>query len=272
MANISNSNIAKEDDKVSLYITTEIHSNNKNKNNKINLKNNIINKFNKNTLDQGNKYKNITITNHSPKKKNFKLNKQKTEYNKNIKKNTKQNKLNKSLNCSQSNYKTDKANTPSISKTLNLNLYPLNKAKTRGYIKKKSSTSNLNEQSSNGNPNLTSNTNRSSVYKHKKNNSISSSIYNTQRTINKKRFNLKNKSSKIKKKNNLYSSPKNKVEIYQENTSILVPEYTIKFENIKSRVSNLLNIYSLLALKSINEINNKDIEENEEIEINGNEN
>jgi hypothetical protein len=70
MANISNSNIAKEDDKVSLYITTEIHSNNKNnKNNKINLKNNIINKFNKNTLDQGNKYKNITITNHSPKKK-----------------------------------------------------------------------------------------------------------------------------------------------------------------------------------------------------------
>ena len=273
MANISNSNIAKEDDKVSLYITTEIHSNNKNnKNNKINLKNNIINKFNKNTLDQGNKYKNITITNHSPKKKNFKLNKQKTEYNKNIKNNTKQNKLNKSLNCSQSNYKTDKANTPSISKTLNLNLYPLNKAKTRGYIKKKSSTSNLNEQSSNGNPNLTSNTNRSSVYKHKKNNSISSSIYNTQRTINKKRFNLKNKSSKIKKKNNLYSSPKNKVEIYQENTSILVPEYTIKFENIKSRVSNLLNIYSLLALKSINDINNKEIEENEEIEINENEN
>ena len=276
MANISNSNIIKEDDKINLYITTEMHSNKKN--GKINLKNNIINKFNKNTLDQSNKYKNSTITNHSLKKKDFKLNKQKTECNKNIKNNIKQNKFINSLNCSQSNYKTNKANTPSISNTLNSNLYPLNRAKTRGYIKKKSSTSNLNHQSSNGNPNLTSNTNRTSVYNHKKNNSISSSIYNTQRTIKQNRLNLKyknnknNKNNKNKKKNNLYSSPKNEVEIYQENKSILVPEYTIKFENIKSRVSNLLNIYSLLALKSINDINNKEIEENEEIEINENEN
>ena len=270
MENISNSNIIIENDKINLYITTEIHNNNKKS--KINLKNNIINKFNKNTLDKSNKYKNITITNHSLKKKDFKLNKQKTEYNKNIKNNIKQNKYINSLNCSQSNYKTDKANTPSISNTLNCNLYPLNRARTRGYIKKKSSASNLNYQSSNGNPNLTSNTNRTSVYNHKKNNSISSSIYNTQRTIKQNRLNLKYKNNKNKKKNNLYSSPNNEVEIYQENKSILVPEYTIKFENIKSRVSNLLNIYSLLALKSINEINNKDIEENEEIEINGNEN
>ena len=272
MENISNSNIIIENDKINLYITTEIHNNNKKS--KINLKNNIINKFNKNTLDQSNKYKNITITNHSPKKKDFKLNKQKTEYNKNIKSNNKQNKLINSLNYSQTNYKSNKTNAASISNisnTLNFNLYPLNRTKTLGYIKKKSSNSNLNDQSSNGNPNLTSNTNRSSVYKHKKNNSISSSIYNTQRTINQNRLNLKNKNSKNKKKNNLYSSPENKIEIYQENKSILVPEYTIKLENIKSRVTNLLNIYSLLALKSINDFNNKEIEEKEEAEINENE-
>ena len=272
MENISNSNIIIENDKINLYITTEIHNNNKKS--KINLKNNIINKFNKNTLDQSNKYKNITITNHSPKKKDFKLNKQKTEYNKNIKSNNKQNKLINSLNYSQTNYKSNKTNAASISNisnTLNFNLYPLNRTKTLGYIKKKSSNSNLNDQSSNGNPNLTSNTNRSSVYKHKKNNSISSSIYNTQRTINQNRLNLKSKNSKNKKKNNLYSSPENKIEIYQENKSILVPEYTIKLENIKSRVTNLLNIYSLLALKSINDFNNKEIEEKEEAEINENE-
>jgi len=270
MTNISNSNIFKEDDKINLYITTEIHS--KKKNNKINLKNNIINKLNQNTLEQINKYKNITITNHSSKKKDFKLNKEKTDYNKNIKNNSKKNKLINSLKCSQKNYKSDKINTPNISNNLNFNLYPLNRAKTRGYIKKKSSISNLNDQSSNGNQNITSNTNRSSVYKHKKNDSISSSIYNTQRTTNQNRLNLKSKNIKNQKKNNLYSSPKSKVEIYQENKSILVPEYTIKLENIKSRVTNLLNVYSLLALKSINDINNKEIEEKEEVEFNESEN
>ena len=272
MANISNSNIIKEDDKINLYMTTEVHSNNKNS--KINLKNNIINKFNPNILDQNNKNKNITITNHSPKKKDLKLNNSKTicYNNKNIKNNIKQDKLINNLNCSQSIYQSEKDNTPNISNTLNFNLYPLNRAKTRGYIKKKYSASNLNDQSSNGNQNLTSKTNRTSVYKHKKNNSISSSIYNTQRTINQNRLNLKSKNSKNKKKNNLSSSPKKKVEIYQENKSILVPEYAIKFENIKSRVSNLLNIYSLLALKSINDINNKEIEEKEEVENNENEN
>ena len=44
-----------------------------------------------------------------------------------------------------------------------------------------------------------------------------------------------------------------------------MPEYKIKLEEIKSRINNLLNVYSLLALRSINvnNINNisKEIQE-----------
>jgi len=54
-----------------------------------------------------------------------------------------------------------------------------------------------------------------------------------------------------------------------------VPEYKVKLENIKSRISNLLNVYSLLALKNINIIynnnNHKEIEKKEDIRSNNNE-
>lgn len=41
-----------------------------------------------------------------------------------------------------------------------------------------------------------------------------------------------------------------------------MPEYKIKLEGIKSRVSNLLNVYSLIALRSINVSNsNNNIKE-----------
>ena len=64
------------------------------------------------------------------------------------------------------------------------------------------------------------------------------------------------------KNNSLYSSPNNRIEKYINNKSVVIPELTVKLENIKSRVSNLLNIYSLLALRSINN-NNNNIVENE---------
>ena len=110
---------------------------------------------------------------------------------------------------------------------------------------------------------------------------MSSNIYNTQRTINQNRFDLKNKNYKKsknrkiiknKKKNNLYFSPKSKVEIFKGNKSIEIPEFTVKLENIKSRVSNLLNIYSLLAIKSININDKREISIKQEDDINGNEN
>ena len=281
--NIIDNNIIEEDDeKISLFVTTDILS--KNKITKFNLKNNIINIFNQNAqkevFDESSKSKNITITNHSSKKIDLKLNEQKIDYNKNIKNNIKQNKLINSLICSQNLY-SEKVNTPNnVLNTLNYNLYSLNKDKSRCYIKKKSSVSNVNDQSINGNQNLTSNTNRSIAIKHKKNYSLSSNIYNTQRTIYQNRLNLKtnNKKSKNikkyknKKKNNLNFSPKNKADIFKGNKSIEVPEYTFKLENIKSRISNLLNVYSLLALKSINDNNEKDISIKQEVDINGNEN
>ena len=90
---------------------------------------------------------------------------------------------------------------------------------------------------------------RPSAIKHKKNYSISSSCYNTQRYLNEPKIDSKNKSIK---KGNLYSS-KNDGNIINANEekTIVIPEYKIKLENIKSRINNLLNIYSLLALRSL---------------------
>ena len=272
---IDNNIIEEDDDKISLYVSTDIHS--KNKITRFNLKNNIINIFNQNdqneVFDESSKSKNITITNNSSKKIEFKLNDQKIDYNKKIKNNIKQNRLINSLICSQNLY-SEKSSTPSSAlNSLNYNLYSLTKDKNRCYIKKKSSVSNINDHSNNGNQNLTSNTNRSSAVKHKKNYSLSSNIYNTQRTIIQNRLDLKNKNnknSKNKQKHNLYFSPKNKSEIFKGNKSIEVPEYTIKLEKIKSRVSNLLNVYSLLAIKSINDNDIKENSVKQEFDINGN--
>ena len=80
---IDNNIIEEDDDKISLYVSTDIHS--KNKITRFNLKNNIINIFNQNdqneVFDESSKSKNITITNNSSKKIEFKLNDQKIDYN-----------------------------------------------------------------------------------------------------------------------------------------------------------------------------------------------
>ena len=80
---------------------------------------------------------------------------------------------------------------------------------------------------------------------------------------------LKNKNNK---NNYLYSPKKNKIgKNINENKSIIVPEYKVKLDNIKSRVTELLNVYSLIALRSINNTNenNQNVQE-EENEINDN--
>ena len=113
------------------------------------------------------------------------------------------------------------------------------------------------------------------MIKHKKNYSISTSCYNTQRNNKDYRFNVKNKNNK---NNYLYSPKKNKIENKINNKSILVPEYKVKLDIIKSRVTDLLNIYSLLALRSINNSNEiiennneQDKEIKDENQVNGNE-
>ena len=251
--NINNNTSIKKSEKKNIFIDTELNAENKK-----NLKKNItnINKFNKNNIleEEDKKNKNSSINNSSPEKRNFILYNEKFENN--IKSNIKQKNYQNCLIYSKSNLKPDKSsNIGNITNTLNFNIYPLSRDSSHAYIKKNSS-SNLNNLINNGNPNLIANTNRSSVYRHKKNNSISSSIFNSLRISKDNKLNMKNKN------NSLYSSPNNRIEKYINNKSVVIPELTVKLENIKSRVSNLLNIYSLLALRSINN-NNNNIVENE---------
>ena len=117
------------------------------------------------------------------------------------------------------------------------NIIPLTRENSTTYVRKKS----LNMKIYN---NVTKNnflSNRPSAFKHKKNYSISSSCYNTQRNIN-----------KSNKKSNVYSPKNDMNKINLDEKTIVLPEYKIKLENIKSRINNLLNVYSLLALRAVN--------------------
>ena len=156
--------------------------------------------------------------------------------------------------CFNNNLKSDKnINSNNVINTLNLNIFPLSRDNTKTYSKNKS-TNIINEEA-NGNSYYANNTNRSSVMQHKKNNSISSCCYNTQRYNNNDSKMTKYKNGYNNKNNYLYSPKKSKIGKYINNKSVVVPEYRVKLDNIKSRVVYLLNIYSLLALKSVNNIN-----------------
>ena len=163
-------------------------------------------------------------------------------------------------NLSMTNYyKLNKNSSQSnISSNLNLNILSVNSKNNNAYVKKKSPNMNLHNEY----VNIASMTNRSSVFKNKKKYSISQSCYNTQRNSKDTKLNIKNKNTN--KYNCLNPTKKNK----NENKTVVIPEYKVKLENIKSRVTNLLNIYSLLALKNINipKINsNKDVEIEDDI-------
>ena len=145
-----------------------------------------------------------------------------------------------------------------------MNLYSLDKENKNKntYIKKKSSDSKINylksNQTNNGNPIFLSNKN-SVFVKHSKNHSISTSLYKVPKNFenNKISHDMNNKDLKS---NYLYSSKNNSVGKIISNKSVSVPEYSIKLENLKSRVSNLLNVYSLLALRSLNDTKDLEIE------------
>ena len=132
-------------------------------------------------------------------------------------------------------------NQNSLTNSLNFNEFPISSDNSHAYFKKKTSNTNINKN------------NKTSVFKHTKNNSISSCIYKTQKNINENTIN-----NKVNKNNYINSSQNNRIEKNLKNSSIIVPEYAIKLENIKSRVSNLLNVYSLIALRSLNTSNNID--------------
>ena len=108
--------------------------------------------------------------------------------------------------------------------------------------------------------------NRSLDIKQKKFYSISSRD-NNHRKRQENKINPKNKNINI----NIDLCPKKKNQSLKkfENNSVIVPEYKIKLDDIKSRIYKLLNIYSLIALKSVNNSNDiskiKDINENDKI-------
>ena len=218
--------------------------NNSQSNKKINIINNNKSKYNEKNKNN----KNILIQTYNN------LKKDKTEDD-NIK---------SKEGVNQTNYNESNYNNELQTKSVNsLNCYskksnvmPLTRENSITYIRKKS----LNMKVYNNNNYMSS---RPSAIKHKKNYSISSSCYNTQRYLNELKIDSKNKSIK---KGNVYSSKNvgNIINVNEEKT-IVIPEYKIKLENIKSRINNLLNIYSLLALRSLKNPNGEHNNDRENI-------
>ena len=218
--------------------------NNSQSNKKINIINNNKSKYNEKNKNN----KNILIQTYS----NLKKDKGEDD-------NMKQKEGVNQTNYNESNYNNE-LQTKSVN-SLNCyskksNIMPLTRENSITYIRKKS----LNMKVYNNNNYMSS---RPSAIKHKKNYSISSSCYNTQRYLNELKIDSKNKSIK---KGNVYSSKNvgNIINVNEEKT-IVIPEYKIKLENIKSRINNLLNIYSLLALRSIKNPNGEHNNDRENI-------
>ena len=216
--------------------------NNSQSNKKISIFNNNKSKFNEKNKNN----KNILIQTYN----NFKKEKDEEEN------------LNEKQDINQTNYNEpvypNELQTKSVNclncYTKKSNIIPLTRENSITYVRKKS----LNMKIYN---NVENNyiSSRPSTIKHKKNYSISSSGYNSQRYLNEVKIDLK--SNKANKKNIVYL-PKNDI----NEKTIVIPEYKIKLENIKSRINNLLNVYSLLALRSLNVSNG---EKNSEKNNNG---
>ena len=217
----------------SIYGTKKYNKkNNSQLNKKINIINNNKSKFN----DKNKNSKNILIQTYN----NFKIDKEDVE---NI---GKKEDINKTNYNETPRFNNNELQTKSVN-CLNCyikkgNIIPLSRENSITYIRKKSLNMKIYNNEYN---NLMSS--RPLTYKHKKNYSISSSCYNSQRYLNVPKNDQKNKTNK---KSNIYIS-KNDTNDINEKT-IIIPEYKLKLENIKSRINNLLNIYSLLALRSLN--------------------
>ena len=146
--------------------------------------------------------------------------------------------------------------------SINFNIYPLSRDSSKTYIKKKSSNASVSNYANNEKINMINNTSRSSVNKPKKNNSISSSYDKTQK--NNKEINMM-KYKNNKKYNYLYSPKRNQIGKSLNSKSVFIKEDKVRLDNIKSRVTELLNVYSLLALRALNDIN--EINENKEEKV-----
>ena len=170
-----------------------------------------------------------------------------------IKNNEKQKELSTILNNKNNiiyfnnNLKSNKGiNSNSVINTLNFNIFPLSRDECKINLKKQSSDIDSNIFNANIYSGNTSN--RGLTIKHKKNNSLSSSCYNPNRDNKEYKMNYKDK----KYNNYIYSPKKKKIGKNLNSKSVVIPEYRIKLDSIKSRVTELFNVYSLLAIRSIN--------------------
>ena len=161
-----------------------------------------------------------------------------------------------SINNSETNLKLKTNNnnnirlsTNSISQstknTLNIKIYLPEYNNKKKLIKKKTgkSSNQINPQKET----IQLSTNRSLDMKYKNSYLISSRI-NSKIKSKDKKINIKNKNINI----NLNSVQENVKKQKYENNQLIFSEYKLKLEAIKSRIYKLLNIYSLIALKSIN--------------------
>ena len=119
---------------------------------------------------------------------------------------------------------------------------------SNAYVKKKTLFTNVNNNEKDEKKNFFGNTYRNPIIKHTKNNSVSGNIY-----INKSNK-KENKVNIIKENIGIYSPKNNKTKNLFNGAFY---DYERKLENIKSRVSDLLNIYSFLALRTLGTSNDK---------------
>ena len=151
----------------------------------------------------------------------------------------------------------------STKNTINVKIYLPGYNQKKTFIKKKSEKSLNNINNSKGDVMI--NINRSLDLKHKPFYLISSRV-NSNRTNKESQINIKDNKTNIL----LNSERKKIIDPKFRKNSIIMPEYKLKLEAIKSRMFKLLNIYSLIALMSLNnnknDIQSSNKDENGEIE------
>ncbi len=132
----------------------------------------------------------------------------------------------------------------------NKNIKSLSKGGSTTYIKKKSKYLNSCEKlETNKNNNFNSNIIEENIQNKQKQSFSTNMCYNSQRIINNtyiENDNLKYIKDNINEGKKIYENNNEEIKV------ILMPEYKYKLEKLRTRVINLLEIYSLFAIKSIN--------------------
>ena len=248
----NNSTLKKNQNNPNTVYTKSSINNNGIKTNKTKTNNKIISKKNAETINNKNNKKNSNSLNGEIDG-DFTDHEKKTKDDKNIQKS---NNLSPKSQLSSGNYSNEihknnmikSCETIAEMKTadpLNIKTFPLSRDGSKAYIKKKSTNINSYEKSNSiSNKNTYKiTTNRSNLSNKISKNSFSPVCYNSQRIFKNDLINYNEDND------NIYVIKNNKV---SDIKTVTIPEYKYKMDKIRTRVINLLEVYSLLALKSIN--------------------